>query len=277
MNICPFCLRENEPRQVICVACGCRMYTQPLTEWGSQIDQVAHGYRSGRAKGVTHGVQKDAVQNAWGARRNGGRWRFRFCLVCGADGAHYLAMTDEGTTGLTGHVFSEPNDIPDTLPAEERLARFENMNFSGGNQGPGLYGRGKLIFQAASQRKEIIYDSLTEDGDYRLGRRFQEGRRLNQFPCVLEGEAAAEMLERLTGRVLAPLEAVGTRVTIVHPLQEIIDAFASGDFLSFVEETWWEILLKRRAEIVVGSEGQEVEAQCPDVYRRLAEGRIPES
>lgn len=254
------------------------MYVEPQTEWGSQINQIAQGYLQPPARGIAHGVQKDALQNSWGARSNGkrkGKWGVEFVLTQDGHGTALLTVTDWGTHGLTGQIF-RPEDIPDHLPPDERLARFENMNFSGGNYGPGLYGRGKLIFQAASKRREIIYDSLTVDGKYRLGRRFQEGRHLRQFPRVLEGDEARQMLKILTKAALKPLKEVGTRITIVDPVKELVDAAENGDLLNYIEETWWEILLKYDAAIRSSANGAVKHAKCPDFLEKLASGALPD-
>jgi len=251
------------------------MYTEPQTEWKSQIRQVAHGYRSGSTKGLAHGLQKDAIQNGWGARRSENEWAFRFKVLRDSNGTIYLTMTDKGTHGLTGKIFDDPDAIPDNLPPEERLSRFENMNFSGGNYGPGLYGRGKLIFQATSKRGEIIYDSLLSSGEYRLGRRFQEGRHLRQFQKVLVNNDAKEMLAILTLNALQPLTEIGTRITIVDPIEEVIESINSGKFLEYIEETWWEILLKFNVPISVIYDGTEESAVCPGLLKKLGDKNFP--
>jgi len=253
------------------------MYAQPQTEWGSYIDQLAQDYRTGHSKGLVHGLQKDAIQNAWGARQKVKGWGVDFALVPGRHDKTYLTMTDYGTTGLTGTVYDDPETIPDNLPPKERLARFENMNFSGGNYGPGLYGRGKLLFQASSKTRTIIYDSLTLDGEYRLGIRFQEGRRLQQFPRVLIGQAAKNMLDKQTGGSLEPLRTVGTRITVVEPLDEIVEGIRDGSFMQFIEDTWWEILYKHGKDVkicVVVDDGKEV-AKSPSLLDDLVSGSLP--
>lgn len=278
MNICPQCQRENPQGILVCEHCGTKMYAEPQTEWGSYISQVAQGYRQPPARGIAHGVQKDAIQNAWGARRGkrgASQWGVEFALLKTKNGTYYLTITDWGTYGLTGRVYDDPEAIPDELPPDERLARFENMNFSGGNYGPGLYGRGKLIFQAASQRREIIYDSLTVDGEYRLGRRFQDGRHLRQFPKVVQGSDAKKMLAALTDGTLQPLHETGARITIVDPLDEIVDAAVKGELLEFIQETWWEILLKYDAGIHVEVNGTVKPAVCPELLSKLAKGQLP--
>lgn len=268
MNICPYCQESNLEGAASCGKCRRVMYTQPQTEWASHISAIVKGYNT-HGKKVVHGIQKDAIQNGWGARYGKSKWQFVFDLTTGPDGRTYLSMADQGTSGLIGTVYEDPNDIPETLPPSECLARFENMNFSGGNRGPGLYGRGKLIFQAGSKKGEIIYDSLTIRGEYRLGRRFQQGRRLNQFPHAVQGEKAKDMLSALTGSALSPLSLPGTRITIVDPAQELVNAVRSGELLQFIQETWWEVLSREKNSILVRHGGGEGQATCPGPYADL--------
>ncbi len=101
------------------------------------------------------------------------------------------------------------------------------------------------------------------------------GRNLRQFPKVLEGVPAKEMLAKLTNETLAPLKQTGTRITIVEPLDELVVALRRGDFREFIEETWWEVLVKPEAEIRVSVDGKTVRAQCPEIFRNLASGGLP--
>lgn len=275
MNICPLCHSDNKSRVSLCANCKKRMYTEPQTEWGSHIRQVARGYRSGEAKGLAHGLQKDAIQNAWGARKNEKKWGCSFELLQDSQGINYLLITDKGTHGLTGKIYEDPDGIPDDLPPDERLARFENMNFSGGNYGPGLYGRGKLIFQVVSKQGSIIYDSLVDGNEYRLGRRFQEGRRLRQFQRVLTNDDAKKMLSGLTNGTLKPLSEVGTRVIIVDPIDEVIDSIKTWEFLEHINETWWEILHHPKVKISVSYNGEVKTASCPSLIEKLVEESFP--
>lgn len=276
MNICPFCHSNNEDRVNLCVKCGKQMYTEPQTEWSSHIRQVAQAYRSGKAKGLAHGLQKDAIQNAWGACKDKKEWGCIFNVGQDSKGIVYLTITDKGTCGLTGKIYDNPDNIPDDLPPDERLARFENMNFSGGNYGPGLYGRGKLIFQAISKQGSIIYDSLIEGGEYRLGRRFQEGRHLRQFRKVLIGKDAEKMLGILTNNAVQPLTEIGTRITIIDPRDEVIDSIKSGEFLDYINETWWEILHHPKVKISVSCDGKTTIASCSSFIEKLIEENFPE-
>lgn len=244
--------------------------TSPPINWSNFLDQIIRDYETPPARGVAHGLQKDAIQNGWGARvaEKGRDWSFAFVLLASPDGGLFLTMTDTGTTGLIGIVYDNAKEqLPDALPSNEKLARFESMFDSGGNVGPGLFGRGKLIFNSASKDCLIYYDSLTKDGKYRFGKRHIKGRSCEQYKRIFEDDTARSMLKQLTGGILQPLEKPGTRITIVNPVQEVVDAVRDGTFLQAVEETWWEIILKYNAKITVTNEKGEIfHAQVPKEF-----------
>jgi len=249
---------------------GPEMLTSAPTNWTNLLEQVKRDYETPPAMGMAHGLQKDAIQNGWGARLKDRGWSLSFSLLRGNDGTLYLAMTDSGTTGLSGKVFDYAKDLPPNFPPEERLARFECMFDSGGGIGPGLFGRGKLLFNAASRDQKIFYDSLTADGHYRLGKRHIQGRQCNQLKQVYEGDEAKRHLREWAENLLKPLERPGTRITIVNPLAEVVNAIADGAFLKSIEETWWEIILKYDAVITVaGEDGTVAQARVPEGFNGL--------
>lgn len=247
--------------------------SQPQINWSSFLEQIRRDYETPPALGIAHGLQKDAIQNGWGARIKDRNWSFSFRLIRVPNGKLMLTMNDAGATGLTGKVFDYAQtraQLPDTFPPDEKLARFECMFDSGGGQGPGLFGRGKLIFNASSQEHLIYYDSLTVDGQYRLGRRQIKGRRCDQLQRILEGDTAKQKLKEWTSGVLQPLEESGARITIVEPIPEIINAIQDGNFLYAIEETWWEIIQKYDAKITVTSEdGSTFQAHVPKEFGSL--------
>jgi len=227
----------------------------PTVNWAQLLEQTKREYEQPPARGVPHGVQKEAIQNGWGARAGRRAWGFSVILHAETDGhPALLTLTDSGTVGLTGDLHFNVAALgeDENIPSDQRLARFEAMYESGGEtSGPGLFGRGKLIFNAASKKRTILYDSRTKDGDYRLGIRWIRGRDYHQLATVmLGGEAEKELAEQTDGR-LVPLAEAGTRITIVDPVDELLDATRSGDLLQSIEETWWEIILKYDASISV--------------------------
>ena len=84
-----------------------QIITSPSVNWSSFLNQIKRDYETPPAMGIAHGLQKDAIQNGWGARKNkkGTGWSFAFQLMKIQNGIYQLTMTDHGTTGLIGKIF----------------------------------------------------------------------------------------------------------------------------------------------------------------------------
>ena len=197
--------------------------------------------------GVPHGVQKDAIQNGRDAVIGKGPLRFSFAVIKNTSGS-FLAMTDEGTSGLTGAVI-EAEDLEklgEDLSEEERWARFESFAFTKSNPDAlGARGQGKFIFLAASKDYTIYYDSYRTDGSYRLG-----ATKATIIGCPMlhwDGEEGKRQLAQLTG--LEPLKRVGTRVLIVNPTEEMLEYVTNQKLAKAIQETWFRALEK--GEVVV--------------------------
>jgi len=241
-----------------------------VINWPNQLQSIVDGYEG--YKGLVHGVQKDAIQNGWDARKTkkGKNWKFTFELIQKKN--NYLAMTDEGTHGLTGRVL-RPEELQEDLPQNERWGRFENLAFTKEHSTQfstlGSRGRGKFIFLGASKNNEIIYDSLRDDGTYRLGVRTLT--LIDSPTYSWDGDEAKLMLVTITSGAIKPLEKVGTRVVIIEPVEELVEDFKSGNFLNYINETWWEIILKYSAKIIVKCDGIEYCASIPEEFALLEE------
>ncbi len=271
--ICPYCSKEIKLNVSICPHCN-KHVDQPVQQnWTAHIEQVKHGYDEHR--GVVHGLQKDAIQNGWGHRLHpkGKDWRFVFELIKWKKDKYLLTITDINGIGLTGRNLLS-SEIRGALPEDERLARFEHMYFSGeSTQSAGLFGRGKLIFVASSKDYNIIYDSLTSDGGkYRLNSTWLSGIDLKNYPLAYEDENAKKMLYELTENKLKPLQNSGTRIIIINPLDEIVEAIYNGNLLKYIEETWWQIIQKygvNNANISIKTEKGTHNAKVPKEYRDI--------
>lgn len=182
--------------------------SSPTVNWSNYLEQLIREYETQPAKGLAHGLQKDAIQNGWGARDGNKRFRCEIALFKDAKPKPLLTLTDHGTVGLIGDVL-DSKDLPAQLPSTQRLARFEAIFESGGQEGPGLFGRGKLLFNAISKDNFIFYDTLTKDGDYRLNIRGIDGRQYRHFPKVLDGDDARREVEVQSKGVLSPLSEPG--------------------------------------------------------------------
>ena len=241
--------------------------TRPTTiNWINFLKSIVDGYE--RHFGVVHGVQKDAIQNGWDARlnRKGKKWKFTFELVETEERSFFL-MKDEGTHGLTGRIL-DPTDFLKDLPEKERWGRFENLAFTKEQSKEratlGSRGRGKFIFVGASKINEIIYDSLREDGSYRLGVR--NLTVINSETYSWDEEEGKKKIIEISSNSITPLDTIGTRVIIVDPIKELTDAVKDGTFLRYLSETWWEIILKHNAEIYVKYNNKIDKASIPKEF-----------
>ena len=241
---------------------------ETTVNWLNLVLAIVDGYKA-QGRGIAHGVQKDAVQNSWDARtdRKAGRgWKMRFELTSGPSG-EIFSFTDEGTCGLTGRVL-RPEEMEEDLPEEERWGRFESLAFTKNVQGSivplGSRGRGKFIFVGASKDYSIFYDTLRSDGTYRLGTRTVK-KTSSPIRAWNNGQAKQE-LERISGGLLKPLEVAGTRIAVQNPIGEIVETMKSGEFARNIGETWWEIISRFDAKIVVAVGGKETLVQVPKQF-----------
>lgn len=234
----------------------------------AQIKQVGTEYSSEPAKGIAHGVQKDAIQNSFGARAEAREvlacqsWEMNFELKK-VNGRDALVFWDKGTMGLTGDMLSA-SEITERFAAgslgpEQRLGRFLARFVSGDNLGAGTFGRGKLVFHAASETTSILIDSLRKtDGEYvALDRRVINGA-LKQPTRPYVGDEAKMFIGERTESALEPLTSSGTRITILDVLPEVVQAFKysfsrdskyKSSMAYMIEETWWEIIHKFNAKV----------------------------
>lgn len=195
--------------------------------------------------GISHGVQKDAIQNAFHAASKTVPIEFVFELIRNKKGI-FFTMTDSNTKGLVGKVLK--TEEYDTLGESDHWARFEGFGFTTPNPDAiGARGQGKFIFLAASRDYSMYYDSLREDGTYRLG-----ATRATKTDCPMlhwDEDEGRTKLKELTD--LEPLSKKGTRIIIVNPVKELQDEIADNSFMDAVEETWFRAIEKERLKIHV--------------------------
>lgn len=190
-----------------------------------------------------NGFQKDAIQNAVGARKTH-KWKNWKCDISLIENSHgrYVVVEDSGTVGLTGsntpaEQINEMMARGEKLSPDERLSRFTSMFNSGGNTtGGGLFGAGKSVYSVASDSYTYYFDSLREDGKY-----VANLNKSGQVASVaFEGDEAKKFILENIG--LAEKKTVGTRVIIENPKQELVDSIISGDIIPFIQESWWLII-----------------------------------
>lgn len=226
------------------------IYNQLVRNWSKEIDNFIREYNNNKREDYNyiHGFQKDVIQNSFGAVKKNKNFECIFKFETGKNKL-YLLVQDKGTCGLEGSNLSQ-NEINEfsrmqkDLPPKERLARFSSMNFSGGNQGAGLYGQGKKMYAAVSKEKSFYFESISVEG-YRVNH-LKNGEVL---PKALEGDEAKEFIKNETG--LEPIKDMGTRIIIPSPKKLIQEEINSGVFEKKISETWWKIIQKYDAKILV--------------------------
>lgn len=231
--------------------------------------QVAKNTLESYPLSLAHGVQKDAIQNGWDAcikktpHYVESNWRFEFEMIEKSDGSSMLLMSDFGTYGLTGQMTSKEITEGSMPPEEERWARWESLAFAKSNEDNlGARGQGKMILIAASRDYAIIYDSLRDDGSYRMGSTQATNKGCPVFH--FDGDKGKREIKSMLG--LEPIDHIGTRVVIVNPVDDLISSIKSGEFLSFIEETWWPIIQKLGAKITVKYNGNTLQAKTPNLF-----------
>lgn len=209
------------------------------------------------------GFQKDAIQNAVGARKTN-KWKNWACdisLVENENGT-FVVVEDFGTLGLIGHNIpaTEVNDKMargESLTSNERLARFSSMFNSGGNTtGGGLFGAGKSVYSVASTTYTYYYDSLRSDNLY-VANLNKCGQVKN---IALEGDEARNFISENTG--LAPKTNFGTRIIIEAPSDELVQSLSDGTIVSFIQKSWWRIIQRLEGTSCISING--VPVTIPD-------------
>lgn len=238
--------------------------------WHRLLKNIVDEY--GKQQGIVHGVQKDAVQNGWDARSHhkGDGWSFIFQLHREQNGSFpvYVSMMDTGTHGLTGRVLI-PEEMESDLPPEERWGRFQSLAFTKEEEegAIGARGQGKFIFIGASKQRCIYYDSLREDGTYRAGVHGVVSRTSSRVHHWDEDNGRDLLKERFPS--LTPLSEVGTRVIIVDPIDELLEALNDESLANMVSDTWWEIIQKHDATIVIRGDDKEWKAEVPSYLSEI--------
>ena len=217
--------------------------------------------------GLTHGLQKDAIQNSVDAKHGNAPTKVEFNVVQNEKGA-FLTITDQNTTGLTGDVKLNVEDYEE-LQKNDHWARFESFAFTKEDDDAlGARGQGKFIFLCASREYKMLHDTLRGDGVYRLGKTQASKTGCPIYPGrdeePWENDVAEDQLLRQCG--LTPLSEIGTRVIICSPRGEVTDAINSGEMEEAIQETWFRLLQKKRLEVTIRDKGKARAVKLPQIY-----------
>lgn len=216
---------------------------------------------------IYHGVQKDAIQNAMDARKGRSPLHVEFNLFKNEKGM-FFTITDTNTCGLTGPILAA-EEFTEDLPEDYHWARFESFAFTKSSPDAlGARGQGKFIFLNASQEYTMFYDTLRDDGIYRLG-----ATRATETGCpIFPGDTERPWENAIGDRTLfeklgvTRLTNVGTRVIIVNPIEEIARSVTDGSFANAIYETWHRALQKNRLTVTLVAWGDRKEVSLPKIY-----------
>ena len=219
--------------------------TTMVQNYKKSVDWIIKNYTDAGVS-FPNGFQKDAIQNATGARgfNKFSNWK---CDISYVENGHgkFIVVEDFGTVGLTGKNYSQ-NDIQritnvegKKLGAEERLARFSSAFNSGDNStGAGLFGAGKSVYAVASEDYTYYFDSTRKDKDVPYVAGFNKAGTVPEM--AYEGADAEEMIRSNTG--LEPKKTTGTRIIITNPKKELVDSIFDGSLEDYIVESWWRII-----------------------------------
>ena len=238
--------------------------------------------------GPVRALAQDPPQNASDARRNRrdeGKVEYVRHNRKDADGSDFtlLTITDSGTTGLDGPMLTladlerrEEEEGELVIRQGENWAAWEAMRYTkAGEDKLGSRGQGKYayLYHSAHPRPDseddpdtqpknnwrmiILYDTLLESGDYRLGVRYHNPATQVVEP-PFENEDAFNVLrngysdngfEIPLG--LEPLREIGTRVIIPFLSHEAREAIDSKELHRWLCLEWWRQIQKGLLSITV--------------------------
>ena len=238
--------------------------SEAVADYITICNTIADSYPQSTA----HGLQKDAIQNSLDARKGrGATVRVEFKVAKNNRGETFLTFKDSNTTGLTGAVIQDVSDYKN-LKKSDHWARFEAFAYT--KEDPdalGARGQGKFIFLRASKQYRMIYDTLRDDGVYRLGatEATKVGRKIYpQWGKKWEDETAKNQLRKLCD--LEPLEDVGARIIVCEPIQEVLDEIKNGAFERAIQETWFRAIEKRQLDVWLNVSGESKKIDLPSPY-----------
>lgn len=244
-----------------------------MTEWSQPHNarrglahfQDAYEARIGHDQWRAESLQKDGIQNAWDARtyrKDGKGWKCDIqYLPKDEDGPDLLIITDSGTTGLIGQIPTTEQELIEILQRDdpkEKIAYFLSLDWSKKDQdgdNVGSRGRGKLMYLGSSTDDKFYFESVrATDGKYLFSSNYISGTNEGKVSSPQIDEAGRTARRDILGKKLPELTEPGTRIIIPKPHPEIVATIQSGEFTSQIQKTWWEILKKFDAQILVNGD-----------------------
>ncbi len=265
-------------------------FTNTSSHMVQEVINIIDGYKMGALRALA----QEPVQNALDAVRRGCKtveveYRLLRRVSDSGESCFLLTVTDSGTTGLRGPLVNaqELQQRNYQLKPEENWAAFEAQGYTKENEDAlGSRGQGKSAFLYHShvpgdtRRMLMLYDSLLEDGEYRLGMRF--ARPVDQVMAPpLYGEEARQAIRSADYSIdgdmtvplgLEPLRDIGTRIIVPYLDHDVVDAIRpGGELASWLERCWWRAIQLGRLSIRVvdDTSGEREEIAVPSWWQGM--------
>lgn len=261
--------------------------TTGFVDTSTNMVRVVQNVIESYGMGPIRALAQEPVQNSKDAKSEDRVYvEYRLLTRQSREGSPYslLTITDQGTTGLQGPVLSKEQREARGLELGpgENWAAFEGQGFTKKEQGAlGSRGQGKSAFlyhsrptdSAGNQlsRYLMLYDTLLEGGEYRLGVRYAMPADRVKQPPLLDGDAREALSDdydigdgTVVSLKLNPLPQTGTRVIIPYTSDEALKAIRTHELHQWLQRCWWRAIQIGNLEItVVDDEGRSEPVQVP--------------
>lgn len=216
----------------------------------------------------------------------------KYCIIATDRGTEGLTGTPNNKDQVREKTKPRGEWAGGYIPPENRITRFIHSDFSGGDIGPGSKGQGKGLYHmlSSSENKytyifESIQNNNGQKGAYLCGKKFIEGVEIDfDFEFPNENETLNNKKEKFisdfknwTNNEIEPLDHIGTRIIIIgidenkrydeNESLTFIEVFRNSfdknfkdikcikSFYNMIQETWWEIIIKKRNVKITLKEG----------------------
>ena len=250
-----------------------------ITDMVSIVNNIIQGYDMGPIRALA----QEPVQNSIDAARNRRSVvvEYRLHARNGSDGSqsYLLTVTDANTTGLRG----QPRQLTNIesnqgyLSDGENWAAFEGMGYTKkpSDDSLGSRGQGKAAFLYHSDLNIILYDTLLESGEYRLGARHARPHDSVLSPPFEGDEARTKVTTTYAHPTsgqevsleLDPLQEIGTRIIVPNLSQEAVEAFHSGELDHWLQRCWWRAIQTGLTIRLVDEHGEGRSVTVPTWWR----------
>ena len=243
------------------------------TNMVNQVRNIIEGYGMGPMRALA----QEPVQNAKDEKKSKTvRVEYRLHRRQASDGeeCHLLTITDSGTGGLKGLVLDQEQlqTRGYILKDGENWAAFEGQGFtekSGGDLGFRGQGKSAALYHSnpgefmndGRDRLLVIYDTLLDNGEYRMGVRYADPSDTILSPPLYDDTAKLTVMDDyqvehgpLVGIGLEPLEQTGTRIIIPFVREDTLTAIRSGELRRWLQRCWWRAIQTGEVEITIVDE-----------------------